>query len=94
MSTDMPRVKLQILPRCRCHERTRRCWYRDLLGYPLMRTMPVVVPGVATKNPFEMPCVDDEEMIQALGSDSPHESLGIGIGVWRPERSLEDLGTF
>jgi hypothetical protein len=36
-----------------------------------MRAIAVVVPGVTPKDTFEMPCIDDEEMIEALGSDGP-----------------------
>ena len=57
-----------------------------------MWTMAVVVPGVAVKDALEMPCIDDEEMIEALGSDGPDESLGVGVGVRRPKRGSKDLG--
>ena len=40
-----------------------------------------------------MPCIHDEEMVEALRSDRPHEPLGIGVCVRGPERGLEDLGT-
>ena len=59
-----------------------------------MRTMAVVVPGVAAEDALEMSCVHDEEMIQALGTDRPHEPFGVGVGVRGPKRCLEDLGTF
>src|ERR1039458_4907961 len=66
---------------------------RDRLEDPLMRAMAIVMPGVAAKDPFEVPCVDNEKMIEALGSNGPNEALGIGVGVRGPERGLEDLGT-
>ena len=51
---------------------------RDRLEDPLMRAMAVVMPGVAAKDPFEVPCVDNEKMIEAFGSNGPNEALGIG----------------
>jgi hypothetical protein len=65
----------------------------DLLGDSLVRAMSVVVPDVAAKDTLEMPCVHDQEMVEALGSDRPHEPLGVGVRVRGPERSLQDLGT-
>jgi hypothetical protein len=41
-----------------------------------------------------MSCIDDEKMIQAFGPDRPHEPLGEGIRVRRPEWGSQDLGTF
>jgi hypothetical protein len=38
----------------------------------------VALHCVATKDALEMPCIDDEEMIETLGSDGSDESLGIG----------------
>ncbi len=39
-----------------------------------------------------MPCIDDEEMIQALGSDGPDEPFRVGVGVRRPKRGSQNLG--
>ena len=41
-----------------------------------------------------MPCIHNEQMIQTLRTDRPHESLGVGIRVRRPERGFQDLRTF
>jgi hypothetical protein len=51
-----------------------------------MWALAVVVPGVTPKDALEMPCIDDEEMIQALGSDGPDEPFRIGVCVGRPKR--------
>lgn len=67
---------------------------RDRLGNVLMQAMAVVVPGVAVKDPFEVPLIDDEKMVEALGSDGANKAFRVGIGVRGPERGLEDLGTF
>jgi hypothetical protein len=58
-----------------------------------MWAMAVVVPGIAPTDALEMPCIDDEEMIEALGSDGSHEPFRVGVGVRCPEGSLEDVGT-
>jgi hypothetical protein len=57
-----------------------------------MWTMAVVVPGVAAKDTLEMPCIDDQEMIEALRSDGSDESFRVGIGVRRPKRGSQNLG--
>ena len=93
-STDVPRTELQILRRRCCHQRRSRSWPRDLLRYPLVRAMAVVVPGVAAQDALEVPCVHDKEMVEALGSDGSHKPLGVGIRIRRPEWRLEDTGTF
>jgi hypothetical protein len=54
--------------------------------------MAVVMPGIAPKDALEMSCVDDEKMIQALGSDRPDEALRIGVRVRCPEWGSQDLG--
>ena len=59
-----------------------------------MRAMAVVMLGVAPKDAFEMSCIYDEEMIQALGPDGPNEPLRVGVRVRRPEWDSQDLGAF
>jgi len=46
-----------------------------------MQAMAVVVPGVAVKDPFEVPLIDDEKMVEALGSDGANRAFRVGIGV-------------
>jgi Holliday junction resolvase RusA-like endonuclease len=50
-----------------------------------MRATVVVVPGIAPKDALEMALIDDEKVVEALGSDSPNEPLRIGVRVRRPE---------
>ena len=59
--------------------------HRDALGKSLMRATVVVVPGIAPKDALEMALIDDEKVVEALGSDSPNEPLRIGVRVRRPE---------
>jgi hypothetical protein len=54
--------------------------------------MAVVVPDVAAKFPFEVPCVENEKMVEALGPDGPNEPLGVGIGVRGAKRRAEHPG--
>ena len=56
--------------------------------------MTVVMDHGAAKDAFEMSLIDDKEMIQAFGTDGSHKSFGIRVGIRRPKRRLEDLGTF
>ena len=57
-----------------------------------MRVMAVVMADIAPKDAVEMPCIDDEQMIKALGSDGPDEALREGVRVRRPEWGSQDLG--
>ena len=50
------------------------------------------MPDVAAKDQFEVPLIDDEKMVEALGPDGANEALGIGVGVRGPERGLDRLG--
>lgn len=52
----------------------------------MVRTMAVVVSHVAAKNPLQTECVYDQQVVEALRPDRPHEALGVGIGVRGPER--------
>lgn len=49
---------------------------------------------IAAEDPFKMAGIHDQEVIQALRTDCPHESLIVGIRVWSPERGSQDRWTF
>ena len=93
-STDMSYAGGHGLRRCPWRQGRASLRRRDALGKPLVRTMAVVMPGIAPKNALEMSCVDDEKMIQALGSDRPDEPLRVSVRVRRSEWGPQDLGTF
>ena len=57
---------------------------------PLFRVM----AHVDTEHPIEMPTSVDEDVVQALRADAPHEPLGEGIGPWRPDRGSDDPDFF
>ncbi len=40
----------------------------------------------------ERSCIDDEKVVEALGSDGPNEPLRVGVRVRRPEWGSQDLG--
>ena len=46
-----------------------------------MWAISVVVPGVTPNDELGMPCIDDKEMVQALGSDGPDEPFRIRVGI-------------
>src|ERR1039458_8847495 len=41
-----------------------------------------------------MPCIHDEEAIQALGAHGPNKTLGIRVSVQGPQWGSQDLYTF
>jgi hypothetical protein len=54
-------------------------------------TVAVVVTGVGSKDPFEMPFVHDQEVLEALRSHGAHEPLGMSIGIRGPKGRVQDL---
>ena len=79
---------------CQGGQRVFREDVRDLLEDPLVGPMEVVMLGIGAKQPFKVPGVEDEQMVETLGSDCSHESLGISVGVGRAKRRLDDSGAF
>jgi hypothetical protein len=54
--------------------------------------MPVVVAGVAAQDALEVGFVHDQQVVEALRPDGPHEPLNECVRVRGPEGCLEDLG--
>ena len=59
-----------------------------------MGSLPVVVLSVGPERPIEMPPVEDERPVEALGPDRLDHALGVGIGVrgWAFTRRALDSG--
>src|SRR5262249_22206176 len=59
-------------------------------GRPLsqrsMRAPVVEIADILGQDPLQMALIEDEHVVQALGSDGPHPALGDGIGSRRSER--------
>ena len=53
----------------------------------------VVMLDVVAKQPFKMPSVEDKVVVEAFRANRAHKPFGVGVGIWRSERSLEDLGS-
>src|SRR5438067_164922 len=77
------------------HRRVQR--YDDLLvmiGRPLLpglvRTVPVIVPGVCPQNRSQVGLVIDEHPVGALGPYGPYPAFGITVRPGRPRRGLHD----
>jgi hypothetical protein len=58
-----------------------------------MRAVLVVVLDVAVQNANKVLAAEDQEVVQALSPDGPNPTLGDGVGVGRPNRRADDLGT-
>jgi len=65
---------------------------RNLLSDSLVWAMPVVMAGVAAQDALEVGFVHDQQVVEALRPDRPHEPLGACVRVRGPEGCLEDLG--
>jgi hypothetical protein len=66
----------------RLHGADRRaCRCGHLLADSLMTTMTVVVADVASKDTFEVALIDDQKVIETLGTDGSHEPLGVGVVI-------------
>jgi hypothetical protein len=55
--------------------------------------MLVVVLDVAVQNANKVLAANDQEVVQALSPDGPNPTLGNGVGIGRPDRRADDLGT-
>ena len=53
----------------------------------------VVMAEVLVEHRFEMSTRDDEEVVEAVLSDGPHEPFGEGVRIRGPIGGLEDLST-
>ncbi len=58
-----------------------------------MRAVPVVVLDVAAQDMNKVLAADDQEVVEALSADGPDPAFGDGVGVGRPNRRADDLGT-
>jgi serine/threonine protein kinase len=57
----------------------RRWPSRNLVSQPLIAPFPVVVRHVLPEGPLQGCPSHEDHLIQALGSDGPHEPLGVGF---------------
>ena len=62
-------------------------WGRELP--PAMRSSPVVVLDVRGEHRLQVASGIDEEVVEALFTDSPHEALGECIGVSRQQHPIQ-----
>jgi cytochrome d ubiquinol oxidase subunit I len=58
-----------------------------------VRAVFVVVPDVDPQDPLEMAAADDQQPVQALGTDRANPSLGVRVRFGRPHRRQQHLGT-
>ena len=58
-----------------------------------VRTVLVVVLDIAVQNANNLLAANDQQVVQALSPDGPNPTLGNGVGVGRPNRRADDLGT-
>jgi hypothetical protein len=59
-----------------------------------VRSLVVVVGRVDAEDPYEVAAAEDQQPVETLGADSAHETLGVGVCLWRPDRRLDDLDAF
>ncbi len=56
-----------------------------------MRSVAIVVIGELGQHCSQVLFVDDDQVVETLGSDRPHDSLGHRIGV---SRQMQRIGSF
>src|SRR6266511_6298150 len=59
-----------------------------------MRPLLRVMAHVDAEHTIEMPSSVDEDVVQALRADGPHEPLGEGVGPWRQDGGADDPDFF
>ena len=50
-----------------------------------MRPLRVVVGGIGAEHVLEVAAAEDQQPVEALGTDGAHEPLGVGVGLWRQD---------
>jgi hypothetical protein len=68
-------------------------WIRRFQSERPMRTMGVVVGGVAPRDMLQVASSEDQQPVQVLGADGVDPALGVGVGVGCLHRRQEHLGT-
>ena len=59
-----------------------------------MRAFAVVVVDVDAQDVFGVAVADDQEPVEAFGSDGSDEPLGVGVRLRRLHRRVDDPGSF
>jgi hypothetical protein len=68
-------------------------WIRGFQSERPVRTMGVVMGGVDPQDLLQVAASDDQQPVQALGTDGADPPLGVGVGVGCLHRRQEHLGT-
>jgi hypothetical protein len=69
-------------------------WVRREQRERSVRALAVVVGRVDAEGPLEVTAAQDQQPVEALGSDGADETLGVGVCLWRPDRRVDDLDAF
>jgi hypothetical protein len=76
---------------CILTPRNRSLLLRDVLCNPLMRPCLVEVHDILIEDTLELLLMEDQQVVQAFLSYTPHEPLTDGIGSWGMYRRLKNL---
>jgi len=68
-------------------------WVWRLQPQRSVRAVLVVVLHVDAQDPIQVALPDDEQPVQALGTNCPDPALGVGVGVRRLHRRHKRLGS-
>jgi hypothetical protein len=68
---------------CAMRRLLMRC-FGDLLTHALVRPRMMIILAAGSQNVFQMPSIDDKQVIQAILPSAAHPTLRIGVGVWCP----------
>jgi hypothetical protein len=63
-------------------------------GESSMRALAVVMDRVAAEYVLEVAAADDQQAVETLDADGPDETFGVGVGLWRADRCLDDVDSF
>ena len=68
-----------------------RVGFGDIRPQRPVRAMAVVVINEDAKNPLEMVAIQNQEPVETLRADGPHEPLRHPVGLWGTKRRAKDL---
>ena len=60
---------------------------------PLVKPLSVIVRTELAKQMPEVTLAEDEEVVETVGPDGPHEAFGVRSAVWAARRDADALDT-
>jgi hypothetical protein len=71
----------------------KRRWHGRNVTKAAVRTVPIVVLGIGPQDADKLLAADDEQLVKTLSAYGTDPPFSVCVGVGRPNRCEDDLGT-